>query len=146
MRATLFEPYVKLSPDLVSKVLKARGEEIDEATANSPLKSATDREGQPLGSLKEMNRLAQQELDGTLRSENHVLKKELEIITDEEETRVRRMAKDHARDGLFIKNGNIVIKSFPSQNKRDMASNEAQRMKQDFLKGKERLQEFAAKL
>jgi hypothetical protein len=145
-RANLLNPHVKFTPDLVSVALKARNEELDEAIANSPLKSLTDSGGYPLGSLKELNSLATQELSGQLQAKT-VLKRQLEMITDEEETRVRGSADYLTREGVIIdKDGSIVVKSFPSQGKREMASIEAQNMKENFLKGKQRLQDFASEL
>lgn len=69
------------------------------------------------------------------------------MITNEEEARVRDSADYLTREGVIIdKDGSIVVKSFPSQSKREMASIEAQGMKENFLKGKQRLQEFASSL
>ena len=145
-RANLFSPYIKFSQELVSSTLDARSKELDEAIANSPLKGLTDRNGYPLDSLKELTSLAQKELSGKLEAKT-VLKRQLEMITDEEELRVREKANNLTREGVTIgENGSILAWSFPSQNARDMASIEAQETKQNFLKGKERLQNFASGL
>lgn len=145
-RANLFSPHIKFSTELVSITLDARSKEIDEAITNSLLKGLTDRSGYPLNSLKELTSLARRELSGELKVKT-VLKRQLEMITDEEELRVREKANNLTREGVTIgKNGSILAWSFPSQNARDMASIEALDMKQDFLKGKERLQAFASGL
>ena len=145
-RSNLFSPHIKFSPELVSSTLDARSKELDEAIADSPLKGLTDRGGYPLNSLKELTSLAQQELSGELNAKT-VLKRQLEMITDEEELRVREKANNLTREGVTIgENGSILAWSFPSQNAGDMASIEAQETKQNFLKGKERLQNFASGL
>jgi hypothetical protein len=146
-REMLLNPNVKFSPDLIATTLNARLEELDEAIANSPLKSAADRGGYTLGSLKELTSLAQQELKGDLQAKT-ALKKQLEMITDEEEIKVRDETRNMTYEGVSIdrKSGSIVIQSFPSQNARDMEANMANYKKENFLKGKERLQKFASEL
>lgn len=145
IRAKLFnpDPSVEFSSFLIRDVLEARGKEIDEAAGKAPLKSATDRNGYTLGSLKVMNSLALQELNGTLNSENHVLKRQLELITNEEESRIRQKADNLARLGTIIDEdtGNLIF-----QKPKEYEITGAQKMKENFLKGKERLQEFASKL
>jgi hypothetical protein len=145
-RVNLLNPHIRFTPDLISTTLKARSEELDEVIANSPLKGLTDRGGYPLGSLKELTSLAAQELSGELHAKT-ILKRQLEMITSEEEARVREGADYLTREGVIIdKDGSIVVKSFPSQNRREMASVEAQHMKENFLKGKQRLQDFVSTL
>lgn len=145
-RTNLFSPHIRFSPELVSSTLDARSKELDEAIANSPLKGLTDRNGYPLNSLKEFTSLAQQELSGKLNAKT-ILKRQLEMITDEEELLVRDKANSLTREGVTIgKNGSILVWSFPNQNARDVASIEAQERKQDFLKGKQRLQDFTSGL
>lgn len=146
-REMLLNPNIKFSPDLVSTTLQARAEELDEAIAKAPLKSATDRGGYTLGSLKELTSLAQQELKGELQAKG-VLKKQLEMITDEEEIKVRDETRNMTYEGVSIdrKSGSIVIQSFPSANARDIEANLANYKKENFLKGKERLQKFASEL
>jgi len=145
-RVNLFNPHVKFSPELVSSALDARSKELDEAIANSPLKGLTDRGGYPLNSLKELTSLAQRELSGELKAKT-VLKRQLEMIADEEELSIREKAMNLTREGVNIgRDGSIVLESFPSQNKRDMASSEAQEIKENFLKGKQRLQNFTSGL
>ncbi len=145
-RVNLFSPYIKFSQELVSSTLDARSKELDEAIANSPLKGLTDRNGYPLDSLKELTSLAQKELSGKLEAKA-VLKRQLEMITDEEELLIRDKANSLTREGVIInKDGSIVVKTFPSENRREMVSIEAQELKQNFLKGKQRLQDFASGL
>jgi hypothetical protein len=146
-REQLLNPHVKFSTELVATTLKARDEELTEAIANSPLKGAADRGGYTLGSLKELTDLASRELGGELNAKG-VLKRTLEIITDEEESKVRNEARSLTSEGISIdtKSGSIIHKTFPSQSKREMASIEADDMKQRFMQGKDRLQRFASEL
>lgn len=97
--------------------------------------------------MKELTSLAQQELKGELQAKT-VLKKALEMITDEQEVKVRDETKSMVYEGVSIdrKSGSIVIQSFPSQNARDMEANMANYKKENFLKAKDRLQKFASEL
>ena len=142
----VFGSLSELTKDRVRDLLTTKKAEVEEAIQTSPLRAATDRNGFTLGNLRDMSDIAIQELDGTLHA-NTVLKRVLEIETDERERQVMSEAKDNVREGLVVnKDGDIYIQSFPSQNKKDIASSEAQNMKTNFLKAKERLQNFASSL
>lgn len=145
-RDVVFTPQLELTNDRVRDLLTTKKAEVEEAIQTSPLKGATDRNGFTLGNLRDMSDLAIQELDGTLHA-NTALKRVFEIETDQRERQISDEAKDLTREGLVItKNGDIYMQSFSSQGRKDMASLEAQNKKADFLKAKDRLQNFASSL
>lgn len=145
-QSLVFTPQLDLTKERVRDLLTTKKAEVEEAIQTSPLKGATDRNGFTLGNLRDMSDLAIQELDGTLHA-NTALKRVLEIETDEREKQVTSEAKDMVREGLVIsKDGDIYLQSFSSQGRKDMASTGAQNKKADFLKAKERLQNFTSSL
>jgi len=145
-RDRLFDPHVKFTTELVEQTLTAREAELTDAISNSPLKGATDRDGLPLGSLRELTSLSLQEFRGELQAKT-ALKRTLEMIMDEQERKVTTEAKDLTREGIVVrKDGAIFTQTFPSQHKRDIAANEAQAKKENFLKGKDRLQKYASEI
>lgn len=146
-REGLFNPHLRFSPEVVENVLQAQAEELDEAIQNSPLKGKADRNGYSLDSLRRVNSTALQELLGDSQ-DRIILKMALDMITDEEEKRIRDEAKSLTREGVIIdrKTGSIVYKKFPNNTGRNLASMEAQTMKADFLKGEERLHNFISEL
>jgi len=142
----VFSPQSELTKDRVRDLLTTGKAEVEEAIQTSPLKDATDRNGFTLGNLRDLSDLAIQELDGTLHADT-ALKRVLEIETDNRERQVTSEAKDMVREGLVVsKDGNIYLQSFSSQGRKDLASTMAQNKKADFLKAKERLQNFTSSL
>lgn len=146
-KSIVFTPQVELTKERVKDLLTTKKSELEEAISQSPLKGATDRNGYTLGSLLDLTDLAVQELDGKLQAKT-VLRRVLEMVTDEREREITDNAKDKTREGLVIdrKTGSIYLQSFPSPNAREVASSIAQNNKADFLKAKERLQRFASEL
>lgn len=141
----VFTPQLELTQERVRSLLTTKLAEVEESIQNSSLKGATDRGGFTLGNLRDMTDIAIQELDGKLNAKR-MLERVLEIETDNRETDVNKEAKDLVREGLVVntKTGDIYLQSFPSQDKREMASLEASNKKADFQKAKERLQTFVA--
>lgn len=142
----VFSPNITLTRERVGNLLTAKKEELIEAIQTSPLKEITNRNGYQLGSLLELTNLAVKEFNGEMKAKT-VLQRVLEIETDQRDVEIQRKAKDLVREGLVVKNnGSIYTQSFPNQDIRENASREAQFMKSDFLRAKDRLESFAKSL
>lgn len=145
-RSRLFNPHVEISKKIVNDLLETRSNELKEAIKDAPLGSATDRNGFPLGSLLELSEIASRELNGELKAK-HVLRGAIEMITDEEELKIKNETRNMTKVGAIIgKDGSILLQKFPNRQVRNSASRQATTIKENFLKGKERLQGFIADL
>lgn len=125
--------YKNFSPELIGNVLAARAAELEDAISKAPHKSAAERDGNTLGNMLELTRMAQDQLSGKLNAKETLINL-LGQITGEEETKVETNAK-YATTFSFSR-------SFPNSNAKWMVQNEADLRLENFRKGKVKVEAF----
>lgn len=130
------------SEEIIADALDARVAELEDAIQRAPLKGAASRGGNTLGNLLDLTNLAQKELVGKMQSKNALNTVLTDIINEEQDEVVYQTTNETKNGMIHDRNGKAIAYQVLDKDQRIFAESRADRLHENFEKGKIRLQEY----